>query len=232
MAKKVKGYSATLSDDLSIFTDEQLAGYGLMVFNNTTRLNVSDENKAAILKFIKGGKGIVGIHAGSDNFNKWPEGEAMMGGCFNGHPWNARGTWAYKNEAPDHILNAAFKGKGLIHSDEIYKYRSPIDRDAILVLMSMDTTHGATKEVAATADMLKHFHVSKPEDVDNPVSWCRNYGKGRLFYTNFGHRDATFSHSKIMKHLFDGIQFALGDLKAPADAVPANARPKPVMASD
>jgi type 1 glutamine amidotransferase len=215
MARKIPGYSVTLSDDLAMLTDANLAAYDLLVFNNTTRLVLKAENKAAILNFIKGGKGIVGIHAGSDNFADWPEGIAMMGGIFNGHPWHAKGTWAYRNDRPKHVLNSAFKGKGLIHQDEIYNYKSPIDEEAILVLMSLDTTHGKTKEVAAKN--VAAFNVEHAEDVENPVSWCRQYGKGRLFYTNFGHRKETYSHPKIMKHLMDGIQFATGDLRAQTD---------------
>ena len=35
----------------------------------------------------------------------------MMGGQFNGHPWTANGTWAFKVDDPTHPLNQAF-GEG------------------------------------------------------------------------------------------------------------------------
>jgi hypothetical protein len=53
-----------------------------------------------------------------------------------------------------------------------------------------------------------------------PVSWLRTTGKGRVFYTNFGHREDTYANPMIVKHLLDGIQYALGDL--PADATPSS----------
>ena len=51
-----------------------------------------------------------------------------------------------------------------------------------------------------------------------PVSWLRKAGDGRVFYTNFGHREDTFTKPAILKHMLDGIQYAIGDLEA--DATP------------
>ena len=51
-----------------------------------------------------------------------------------------------------------------------------------------------------------------------PVSWCREVKGGRLFYTNLGHNESTYSKAPILQHYLDGIQYALGDLSA--DATP------------
>jgi type 1 glutamine amidotransferase len=56
------------------------------------------------------------------------------------------------------------------------------------------------------------------------VSWLRKAGDGRVFYTNFGHREDTFTKPMILKHMLDGIQYSLGDLDA--DATPTDAAPK------
>jgi type 1 glutamine amidotransferase len=53
-----------------------------------------------------------------------------------------------------------------------------------------------------------------------PVSWVRKAGDGRVFYTNFGHNESTFQEPTILRHLIDGIQYALGDLEA--DAIPTS----------
>ena len=70
--------------------------------------------------------------------------------------------------------------------------------------------------------------MSKPEvssQIDDgprevAVSWIREAGKGRVFYTNLGHRNETFHNAAIVKHMLDGIQYALGDLEA--DATPTS----------
>ena len=50
--------------------------------SSNSRLN----SKSSLMTFVKGGKGIIGIHAATDNFYDWPEGAAMMGGLFDGPP--------------------------------------------------------------------------------------------------------------------------------------------------
>lgn len=62
----------------------------------------------------------------------------------------------------------------------------------------------------------------RPTDKDVPVSWIRNFGKGRLFYCSFGDNKHIFWNPEILKHHLDGIQFALGDL--PADVLPSEYR--------
>ena len=45
------------------------------------------------------------------------------------------------------------------------------------------------------------------------MSWIKPHGKGRVFYTAFGHSDFTFWNPKVLEHVRAGIQYALGDLK-------------------
>ena len=112
-------YTTDVTGDYAAFDKENLAKYDAVVLNNTTRLKLSDDAKQNLLEFVKNGKGIVGIHAATDNFYDWPEGASMMGGLFDGHPWGGGGTWAFKIDAPDHVLNRAWGGKGFKLKDEI-----------------------------------------------------------------------------------------------------------------
>jgi type 1 glutamine amidotransferase len=73
--------------------------------------------------------------------------------------------------------------------------------------------------------------IDDPSKVDVPVSWLKEVGKGRLFYTNLGHNDLTFASKTVLLHMLDGIQYALGDLQA--DAVPSSkAKVEVVLAPD
>jgi len=49
-----------------------------------------------------------------------------------------------------------------------------------------------------------------------PVSWVRDYGTGRVFYTNFGHNEATWKEPMFRRHAAEGIAWALGRFAAPA----------------
>ena len=216
MGKKTGAFKVDLADTYDVFNTENLKQYDGILLNSTTGMQFpKPEQQNAFLDFVSGGKGLAGIHAASDNFGRHPECRAIVGGEFGGHPWNAGGNWAFKLDDPEHVLNKAFGGKGFWHSDEIYQYKPEtyVGTKVLRVLVSLD---------------MKQDEVSKiindgPREV--PVSWLRKAGDGRVFYTNFGHRDDTFTKPAILQHMLDGIQYALGDLAA--DATPtAEAGPK------
>jgi type 1 glutamine amidotransferase len=211
MSTRPGTFEADFADTYDVFTKENLAKYDAILLNNTTHMKFPEpSHQNAFLDFIAEGNGLIGIHAASDNFGRHPECMAVIGGIFAGHPWGAGGRWAFKLDDPNHELNRVFDGKGFWHSDEIYQYnpKSFIGTEKLRVLVSLDMTKAAVSERINDG----------PREV--PVSWVRSVGEGRLFYTNFGHREDTFQKSNIVQHMLDGIQFALGDL--PADTTPTD----------
>ncbi len=220
MGQKTGAYDSVVSDDMAMFAPDKLAEFDAVVFNNTTRLKFDkEEQRKALMDFVNGGKGIVGIHAATDNFYNWPEAAEMMGGLFAGHPWGGGGTWAVKIDEPEHTLNKGFGGKGFWIKEEIYKMKDPYSRENLRVLVSLD--------------MSKKENRKGREDGDNAISWLREKGKGRVFYTSFGHNNHIFTTPAILQHMLDGIQYALGDLKA--DATPSAKlakKPEPALAPE
>jgi type 1 glutamine amidotransferase len=209
MGEKTGAYEAVFSDDMNEFSAENLAKYDAVIFNNTSRLTFDDpKQREALMDFVKGGKGIVGIHAATDNFYNWHEAADMMGGLFVGHPWTAGGTWAIKNVDPNNPINSAFEGKGFKIKDEIYRQKKlrPVENRRILLALDLDDP--ATKAAKG----------AKESDRDMPVSWIKDYGKGRVFYCGLGHNDRVIFRPDILQHYLAGIQFAIGDLKV--DATP------------
>ena len=146
-----------------------------------------------------GGKGLIGIHAATDCFYKWSDFGELMGGYFDGHPWNEQVT--IKLDDPGHPVNAAFGGQPFQVTDEIYQIRDPYSRERLRVLLSLDTTQ---------TDMNKQG--IKRTDGDFAVSWVRRHGRGRVFYCSLGHREEIFWNPQVLRHYLDGIQYACGDL--------------------
>ncbi len=77
------------------------------------------------------------------------------------------------------------------------------------MLVSLDFADKATAEAQG----------QRRDDKDYAVSWIRPYGKGRVFYTSFAHDQRAFLNKAVLAHILDGVQYALGDLKA--DDTPA-----------
>lgn len=210
-------YRADTSEDLAALSGPSLSQYDAIVFNNATHLSLPETARAALLAFVQGGKGVVGIHAASDSFYTWPEGQELLGGAFNSHPWTATDTVAVKIDDPESPLTAAFGGHGFWVKDEIYQIDGPYSRARVHELLSLD--------------MARPENARKPEqlvrnDYDFPIAWIKHEGRGRVFYTSLGHNPEIYTTPQILQHYLDGLQFALGDLEA--DATPSRELKHPV----
>lgn len=210
MGRRTGAYAAVVRDDMAAFDREFLRTIDAICLISTTQLAFEDpQQRKNLLDFVRSGKGIAGIHAASDNFYTWPEAAAMLGGLFDGHPWQANGTWAIKVDDPEHPLTAAFAGQGFRIRDEIYRIKAPFSRENLRVLLSLDFADEATNQAEGI----------RTSDFDVPVSWLRRYGNGRVFYSSLGHNSEVFWNPAVLRHYLDGIQYALGDLDA--DATPS-----------
>jgi len=218
LGQKTGAFTCDFSREDEALDAANLAKYDGLVFNNTTSLDPTPERKQAILDFINNGKAIIGIHAATDNFNKWVEGQKLMGGRFAGHPWGAGGTWSFKLDEPNHLLVRAFAGKGFQLKDEIYQFKDAYTRDDRRVLVTVDLGDPTTKKAVTDVDPKSGKPRGCRDDGDYAVTWIKNVGQGRLFYCSFGHNGSVFQDPAIVKHYLDGIQWALGDLAA--DATP------------
>jgi type 1 glutamine amidotransferase len=86
--------------------------FDAVFFMTTGELPLDESQKADLLSFVKDdGKGFLGAHNATDTFYKWPAFGEMIGGYFDGHPWNQEVT--IKVEDPTHpatkLLGPSFK---------------------------------------------------------------------------------------------------------------------------
>jgi len=206
MGQKTGAFAVDVTSDPAALDEENLKKYDAILLNNTTGDWLTTPSvRQALVNFVKSGKGLMGIHAATDGNYDWPEFGKLIGGYFDEHPWRHNDTVTLKLDRPKHPVNKAFVGKPLEVTDEIYQMKDPYSRSSVLELVSLDTTK---------TDMTKKG--IKRTDGDFPVSWVKRYGKGRVFYTSLGHNKEIYWNPVILQHYLDGLQFALGDLKATA----------------
>jgi type 1 glutamine amidotransferase len=170
--------------------------------NNCGNPIAAAQRRANLLEFVRSGRGLIGIHCAAHL--DWPEYTDMLGGYSISHPWNAGSTVTIKLDEPNHPLLRCFGGASFLHTDEIFVFRD-CSRRKSRVLLSLDT---------AKTDMNRPGITQK--NGDYPLSWVRDYGRGRVFYSALGHQKEVYWQPSILKHYLAGIQFALGDLPASA----------------
>jgi type 1 glutamine amidotransferase len=225
--ERTGAFKATLSDDAAFFEPERLREFdGVCLVSALGEFFLPDnldtlpsaeqlaarERDARLKKnledYIRSGKGLAGIHGGCWAFNQTPAFAEMLGATFVNHPWNSTERIAVKIDEPSHPVVAAFRGAGFEIIDEGYQFKAPYSRAKLRVLLSLDT---------ARMDMNK---PNLRADGDFALCWVKRFGQGRIFYTALGHNAEEFWNPQLLRHILDGIQFALGDL-------PAESEPRP-----
>jgi uncharacterized protein len=217
LGKETGLWDTYIRTDTQLITKKKLSGnaknldyFDAVVFYTTGELQMDDEQKADFLKFVReDGKGFIGVHSATDTFYQWPEYGEMIGGYFDGHPWN-------QFQAPiivedrTHPITKHLPPTFTIH-DEIYQIKD-YSRDRVRVLMRMDPDK---------IDLQKKG--VKRTDRDFAVAWVRNYGDGRVFYSTFGHRDEVWERPDIQKMWIEAVKWV-------TKMTDGDATPRPVPA--
>jgi uncharacterized protein len=184
-----------------------LKNYDGVVFANTTG-DLPLPDKEGFIDWVNSGHAFIAMHSGSDTFHGFPKFIDMLGGEFQTHgaqvevdcDVNDKSHPATKHLGSDYKL-----------FDEIYIIKS-YDQKKVHELLTLNS-HPNSKAAGHYA-----------------VSWCKNFGQGKVFYTSLGHREDVWDPNEknrkngpdvakdYQKHILGGINWALG--LAPGDATP------------
>lgn len=218
MGTQTGAFETYFTNDTLAFSSDILQQFDGLVLNNTVGvLFESTEKRQALLDYVYGGGGIMGIHGGAGAtfvqypvYDQFPEFGEMMGGYENGgHPWKTHEFINMVVDEPLHPINSGFEVRDFDISDEIYQYTDPYSREHVRVILSVNTEK---------SDMSPERRFLPERNIDNdfPVSWLRSFGRGRVFNTSLGHHPHINWDLRILNHNFRAIQYILGDLPAPS----------------
>jgi hypothetical protein len=181
----------TADDVRRLMTRESLARFDGVFFANTTGdLGVPDI--PAFLDWISNGGGFLGAHSATDTYHESPEFISMIGGEFQTH--GSIVATDVRVDDPGHPTVAHLAPRFTI-TDELYRF-TRFNRQNVGILLSMDRNPAdGVGEAGAPADL--------------PMAWHRTHGRGRVFYTAFGHRDEVWRDPRFQQHLREAIRWAL-----------------------
>jgi len=208
MGKKTNAYEAVFSNDLNNLKHPKIKEYDAVFLNNVVGMVFPDPQvREGLLRYVREGGGLGGVHGTTYAALDWPEFTDMLGGSAGAHHTEKQ---VLKVDDPDSPLTRQFGGKSFEHSDEFYHFpaSSPYSRDKAHVLLSIDIEKS---DLATTGRFCKD--CTRP-DHDYAMSWIKSYGKGRVFCTPLGHTTILFTTPAWVQHMFAGVQFILGDLEA------------------
>jgi type 1 glutamine amidotransferase len=183
-------FEVTATEDTSEFSTENLERYAAVMFYTTGELPMSGGQKAALLNFVRSGRGFLGVHSATDTFYAWPDYLDLIGGYFNGHPWHQVVTIEVA-DAADPVV--AFLGNSLQLKDEIYQI-SDFDYRGSRVLLRLDQS---SVDLGRNGVHQRFYGW--------PLAWKRSFGEGRVFYTALGHEASVWQDPRYQGLLTNAV---------------------------
>lgn len=183
-------------EDPSRFNDANLAKFDVIVFLNTTGDILNDAQQAAMEKFIRAGKGFVGVHSASDTEYGWEWYTKLVGRMFKIHPPTQTAQLRFtQNKFPGLEL---FRESNL-WTDEWYDFGPEKITGLNYILAVDESTYNAKAQWGDNKTEGMGFH---------PVAWYHDYDGGRSFYTALGHVPAIYKDPAFLNHLYAGLYYA------------------------
>ena len=175
-----RGVELVYTDKVSDLAPDVLAAYDVLAVYANI-VDLPPAAEAAVLEHVRGGKGLVAIHCASACFRNSPAWIDLVGAQFQKH-----GAEEFRtvNVSPNHPIMQGFSG--FKSWDETYIHAKHNDRGRTIL---EERVEGDGRE---------------------PWTWVRQEGKGRVFYTAWGHDQRTWSHPGFHNLVERGIRFAAG----------------------
>jgi type 1 glutamine amidotransferase len=189
LAASTREFTVTSTEDLSAISDSGLSSYDVLFFALTSgELPFSADQKAAMVRFVSGGKGFLGAHSATDTLYEWADYGRLVGAYFKEHPWTQQGTVIV--EDPSHPAAAGI-GDRFVLTEEFYTFReNPRPRVQVLLRLDAASVGGATG--------------------DYPLAWAHSFGSGRSYYNALGHFPSTWTDARFQRQLLGAIRWAAG----------------------
>jgi putative membrane-bound dehydrogenase-like protein len=142
---------------------------------------ISPSVEKAILNYVKGGKGFIPVHCASFCFQNSPEYINMVGGQFKEHKTDTFPATIVDAKHPIMKGVASFSVW-----DETYVH------------------HKIAKDIHVLTERVEGDH-------HEPYTWVKNYGKGKVFYTAYGHDERSWKNLEFLKMLKNGVVWSVND---------------------
>ncbi|MFT3878273.1 MAG: ThuA domain-containing protein [Gemmatales bacterium] len=185
---KQRGIELTYTDQMKDLNPATLKDYaGLVVYANIDA--ISKEQAEALLNFVAEGKGFIPLHCASYCFRNNDEVVKLIGAQFKSH---GTGTFRTVQAKVDHPILKDFQS--FESWDETYVHTKHNEVDRTVLEYRPLTPNPSPREGEGNQK--------------EPWTWVRTHGKGRVFYTAWGHDERTWAHPGFQNLVERGIRWA------------------------
>ena len=170
----------TYTENMADLNDANLAKFDALMVYANIA-KIEPEQEKAVLDFVNSGHGFVPVHCASACFGNSPAMIALMGARFAHHK-----TEVFAPMIVNHMHPVMRGFSGFETWDETY-------------------VHDQHNEKGRTV-----LEVRNENGVEEPWTWVREEGKGRVFYTASGHDERTWTNAAFQELIVRGIAWSVG----------------------
>ena len=198
-----------ISEDGKDINAKNLAKYHAVILSSTTDIgkSLNDQQKKDFKKWFESGGSLIALHAALVHHNHWGWYTELVGCGFDSDSLHSKSTVLVDPKAEGHPAVAGKKGSFTYEAEWLNYTKSVTGLSGVKVLLRVDEK---------SYDPVRPFFKErggKPMGDDHPVSWTREFKKGRFFYTAIGHDKRSTNTEFGRKHLLGGILWAIGSNK-------------------
>lgn len=178
-----RGIVVRYSEDMNELNLDKLRQIdGIVLYANTTE--ITRDQESALLEFVAGGGGFIPLHCASYCFLNSPAFIDLVGAQFSKHGGEEFSTEIVE---PGHPIMQGFGG--FKSWDETYIHTRHNERNRTVLEVRKQGGQAAGQQ-------------------SEPWTWVRTQGKGRVFYTAWGHDQRTWSNPGFHNLVERGIRWA------------------------
>lgn len=174
---KQRGIDITYTENVDDLNSHKLNRYDALIVYANIG-KITPQQESALLDYVERGGGFVPLHCASYCFLNSPKYIALVGAQFKRH---GGGIFRVNKRKADHPIMKDFKG--FESWDETYVHAKHNEKDRVV----LETRTEGTRE--------------------EPWTWIRTQGKGRVFYTAWGHDGRTWSNEGFHNLVERGIRW-------------------------
>lgn len=178
------GITVTTSPESDVLLTEDVNGFSFIVLLSTTGDFLDDQEQEVLKQYVLSGGGILGIHAATDAEYDWPWYGTMLGARFENHPQIQEASCTKMGDAYNSGMPQEWT-----RTDEWYNFRALEQGNNVLIYLDEHTYDGGTM------------------GANHPISWYRQVGEGRVFYTGMGHTKETYGEPLFIQHIENAVSY-------------------------
>ncbi|KAA9356564.1 ThuA domain-containing protein [Larkinella humicola] len=197
------GFKVDVTDQPSVFTEDNLKQYTLLVFPSTNNdVFDTDAQRLSFRRYIEAGGGFVGVHSVTGTERNWTWFKRMIGGTFAWHPKFQK----FKTVVID-TKHPSMQGipKVWEKEDEFYFTKEMSPGPTVVMAHDLTSLNGEEPE------KVKMFGGSFTNLY--PAAWYYHFDGGYTWCTTLGHDKKDYSEPLFLKHIFQGIQYVASQVK-------------------